>query len=1003
MRTILTVTCAVILLGAGYAAAANFGDGRSNGGNFLNQDGSSANDGANPVVLVSGSSSFTVDDGVYKVYEVYSGNELRIDGTLTVTGAGASVGTRNGGTITNNGTLAITNSGDVTNNGSLINNGAITVDGSLQSVGTLVNNASKTIQVTNGTLTVFGMQNMGTVTVSANTHVQVFGNIDNAVGTINATADNTRPFINYLVGNAGTVNVSGQLNNQIWNNASLTGGVINITEAQTTAGPASISVGQADVDFQAGGTVGAAVTAKNIYASANTDFSGALNGTLVARNTATATLLAASSLSGGIDVNGGSTLVNQSSTVVSATTVNNDGTIQNEGNLQIGAYAGAGAITQAMATANIGLDTGASGFEDAFQAITLTDGTVTVAGNGGPATAIALGAGTSGGTVNINTGGTWANNIDARAANLAINRQTTFNGTLAANNIDVNAASTFTITVTAGGALAVNADAKFGANITATGAFSLNNGAGFTADNAVTITAASHNVNGTLNATTSNTITFAGAAPSVIFGDSGRINLGPGDATGQVNFGDKDIQNATRRISVALNGDWKTGDVIFEGVANAALRDKFNFGRATVRWINDEIELVGYGQVSHLVGRDVRPDDRNINKIHGMTDLVDRITQPYDNDPNLPRPPIIDGIDNVALEILHLLDHPETYRDGVVAVGQALGEYGNAAREAMRNTTDQFWRRVYRRMDYNLDFNYGYSDLAARPIASDNGYASLGRSSAANGVWADFHGGWAKQKAKHRINGYDYDGYGVTVGYERRCDRLLFGVAAAYTRAGVDVDDLKTDYDADIFNLGLYAAYHHESGLFARAGLGFAYGWNDYDVDMVLNPNKSGSYDNQAYTANMDLGYALTTSFANFIPSVGVRYTHLRQDGWRESGGELGDRGFFEKHTENAVDVPLALRVNRVFDLGNVRLAPEVRGAFIYAAKKNRSKIDYGLRGASPTYTVLGVNPGRDRYQVGGGLKAKWCEKYEASLEYDYEWRSKFENHNVSLYLGMAF
>ncbi len=241
------------------------------------------------------------------------------------------------------------------------------------------------------------------------------------------------------------------------------------------------------------------------------------------------------------------------------------------------------------------------------------------------------------------------------------------------------------------------------------------------------------------------------------------------------------------------------------------------------------------------------------------------------------------------------------------------------------------------------------------------------------------------------------------MGYEKRFAGLLFGFAGGYTRAKVDVDDLAADFDADVMNLALYSAYLHESGIFARAGLGFSYAWNDYDVAMALGPNKGASYKSHAYTANLDLGYVYNTYFVNVIPSVGLYYTHNRQEGFQEYGGELGSRGFFGKTHANMVDIPVQVRLNKVFDVGGVQIAPEVRMAWIYAAKKNNSTIDYGLAGSSQTYGVQGVNPGRNRARIGGGLKTQWCGKYEAGVDYDYEWRSKYKDHRLTATFAVSF
>lgn len=529
--------------------------------------------------------------------------------------------------------------------------------------------------------------------------------------------------------------------------------------------------------------------------------------------------------------------------------------------------------------------------------------------------------------------------VNAGIVDVEVRSNTTFGGELIGNNLRLNA-GTYKEGATAAN-MAVNGAITFTGQAK-TANFSLATSGSLTAAGAVTLGSTlqptTHTINGTLNATTADTITFAGDTGSgIAFSDTAKIRLGDGsDTDKQIDFGGI-ATTATGKATVATTGTWATDNIVFANTAFTAanfdtIYDQFIFGRAKVLLQGNNVIFAGYGTMADTLGVEFQKVGLPIsaNKLTGLG-MVDRTLAGID-----PAGPLATGINDTSLDIIAMVIDPARRAAGLRATGQALGEYGSAAHQALQTTTTQFQSALDRRLEFNLDFH-----AAEAAAASGNGYASLdgwrNACGSSSSVWAELNGGWAKQKAKSDIDGYDYDGYGVTLGYERRIDRLLLGFGGGYTRAGVDVDNLATKYDADVMNLGLYAAYFHDTGLVARMGLGFGYAWNDYDVAMALGPNKSGKYSSQSYTASADLGYAFRAGPARIIPSVGVRYGHYRQEGWTEAGGQLGTRGFFDKSRRNVVDIPVQVRVAGEYAFGCVRVAPEARAAWIYTATKKNS------------------------------------------------------------------
>lgn len=358
------------------------------------------------------------------------------------------------------------------------------------------------------------------------------------------------------------------------------------------------------------------------------------------------------------------------------------------------------------------------------------------------------------------------------------------------------------------------------------------------------------------------------------------------------------------------------------------------------------------------------------------------------------------------------------------AVGQLFAEYGAYASQPVILSGEQFFRVIGRQIKSWQDaISSPFFPPASDSIAQSNsGYGSLvpqGCSVRVQGggydycinrtrIWAGGTGAWSDQNDRNGVAGFDYRSGGFAVGAEYQLGRFLLGVAGGYDRGKLDVDDLKTTFDADIMNLGLYGAYQHESGFYGKTDIGFSQGWNDYDVDLVLGGVKRGKYKNQVYLASLEVGYLWNLPGSFIIsPSAGVNYRRICQDAWSENvdsrGGAPGVANYFTRSKRNLVEIPLALRVGRVFSFKNARFAPEINAAWIYSASDNQPRIDTGFQNMQSTVRMLGANTGRNRWLLGAAVTANFNRNIDSTLEYRFEKRSASQNHNVSVNMGVSF
>lgn len=396
----------------------------------------------------------------------------------------------------------------------------------------------------------------------------------------------------------------------------------------------------------------------------------------------------------------------------------------------------------------------------------------------------------------------------------------------------------------------------------------------------------------------------------------------------------------------------------------------------------------------------------NANTQAGGAYLDSLLAQPYGSTEAM------DALDNYFTDITDKLDPTA----GFYELQRFLGAYSANANQPLAEDANRFrsrWRQQNNAFINTSIFRDLLSAAGAPGFASDSGLASPAYDARArvpygqSRIWAGGFGSWTKQNSRSGFSGYDYDSYGLTLGYEYSRDCLNFGLAAAYSRGKLEMDELSYENKPDILNLALYGAYTHDSGFFAEGGLGYGHAWNDYKVSMALGNGKSAEYGSDLFSADLSLGYiARLAQGYNLIPSVGIEYRYTRNDSWTEnlSAGATVPANRFTSGHDNGVDLPLAVRANKAFRLanGNV-IIPEVRAAYVYSANKSQPSIQSGFAGAPGSATMRGIDPGRSHWRFGAGLSGQVTSRVDFRLDYDYETRSGFNGHNLNASVGLSF
>ncbi len=351
---------------------------------------------------------------------------------------------------------------------------------------------------------------------------------------------------------------------------------------------------------------------------------------------------------------------------------------------------------------------------------------------------------------------------------------------------------------------------------------------------------------------------------------------------------------------------------------------------------------------------------------------------------------------------------------------QLVGGAARYASTALGETSRQFtatWKNQLQTfLMENLIFRDLLQPMTVASASSSTANASLlygARDCVPSGksrIWAGGLATWAKQDPAANLAGYKYDSQGVALGFEHQFNNTFaIGLAAAYSRGDLEVQPLRYENKPDILNVALYAAYAHPCGFFLQGGLGYGHAWNRYDIAMVgfRGVQKEGKYGSDDFAANLELGYVarLPQDF-NLIPSVMVEYHHLRNSGWTEkvTGSALVPANRFASARDDNLSFPVGVRFNKLFRIGcGGYVMPEVRAAFVPVAKQSRPFVQAGYAGLNGAATMQGVNPGNSYWRIGAGLSGRINEKVDFRVDYNFDTRSGYREHNLAASVGLSF
>jgi outer membrane autotransporter protein len=297
----------------------------------------------------------------------------------------------------------------------------------------------------------------------------------------------------------------------------------------------------------------------------------------------------------------------------------------------------------------------------------------------------------------------------------------------------------------------------------------------------------------------------------------------------------------------------------------------------------------------------------------------------------------------------------------------------------------------------------------ARGAGGDTGMAASGDSfgvnranwganaSGQNGLWGQALGGGGRIASDGNGAGSSYRAGGFVAGYDRALsDQWLIGVAGGYNRASWDANTngvapasgkVQTPQGA------VYARYASGPWMVSLAG---TYADHKFDTNRTVTIGTTSSIASSSHRAGewgfgAQAEYALAAGSWQVRPLAGLRYSHLREDSFAESGAGAASLSV-DARTTQSTTLSAGVRLLRAFSASLADGGFELRAVASHLYGDNDSPISARLAGQAASFTSTGTPLKRDALTVGAGVSARLGRNFSGYVDASYEARGSGQN-----------
>lgn len=236
-----------------------------------------------------------------------------------------------------------------------------------------------------------------------------------------------------------------------------------------------------------------------------------------------------------------------------------------------------------------------------------------------------------------------------------------------------------------------------------------------------------------------------------------------------------------------------------------------------------------------------------------------------------------------------------------------------------------------------------------------------------------------------KAKGFDADTNGVAFGAEKYVnDDVKVGVGYAYSQT--DIDGFMRSTDVDTHTAIVYGEYKPSNWYVNGIA---TYGWSDYEEKKsVAGVGVKADYDVETFGLQAMTGYDMQVKGFGLTPEAGLRYVHIKQDGYKDSADQR-----VSANDSDILTGVIGAKVSKSWELSNgMNIKPEARIAATYDLMNDDVNSVVTLANGS-AYSVEGEALDRFGMEFGAGVTAEVNDKVELSLGYEGKFREDYQDH----------
>lgn len=272
-------------------------------------------------------------------------------------------------------------------------------------------------------------------------------------------------------------------------------------------------------------------------------------------------------------------------------------------------------------------------------------------------------------------------------------------------------------------------------------------------------------------------------------------------------------------------------------------------------------------------------------------------------------------------------------------------------------------------------------------------------------MWLRGFGGWADQNDRGGVSGFKSRTGGMVIGADAPVtDKVRAGGAFTYARSNINGNSATApnSVDVDTYELVGYASYNLDPQ--TDINYQFDIGQNKAKSQRQILFNSTtalSNFDSVAVHGSVGIGRVFPLAeHTNMTPSVRVDYTHMRTEGYEETGaGPLNLAVEAQTYREFLFtgDFKLAHQLSK-----HTKLVGNVSASYDFVNKQAQTTSSFV--GGGPTFVTDGLKVSPWLYRAGIGLIHEDVSGMEYSARYDAEARtSGYLNQTVSVRLRWTF